>query len=312
MKSTMDGVVNIHKLPGLTSFGVVHSVKKILRVKKAGHIGTLDPMAEGVLPICLNQSTKIIQFLTPLTKVYTTCMALGVVTDTQDATGKIVEVKPADEITEEQVRDALQSFVGEQEQIPPMYSAKKKNGIPLYKLARNGITIERKPALIKVYSIEFISKNKTHVTFKAHCSAGTYIRSLCHDVGMKLGCGAHMVHLVRNRVGNFGLETALTLEDLNIAKTGENLAGKIHPVEDVLSFMPEIRVKPEYYKSIINGVPLPKSCVEASPEKFNPGTALRVCDNNHLIGIVEPLVDQDAFALMKPVEVAFRLKRGLT
>ena len=308
----MDGVVNIRKLPGLTSFGVVHSVKQILRVKKAGHIGTLDPMAEGVLPICLNRSTKIIQFLAPLTKVYTACMALGVVTDTQDATGKILAVNSADGISEEQVRDTILSFAGEQVQIPPMYSAKKKNGIPLYKLARNGITIDREPVFIKVYSIEFINKNDTHVIFKAHCSAGTYIRTLCHDIGMKLGCGAHMLSLVRNRVGNFGIENSLTLEDLSLAKTDETLAGKILAIEDVLSFMPEVRVKPEYYKSIINGVPLPKSCVESLPENFHSGMALRVCNNHHLIGIVESLVDQDAFALMGLEEIAFRLKRVLT
>ena len=308
----MDGVVNIHKPLGITSFGVVHSVKKILRVKKAGHIGTLDPMAEGVLPICLNQSTKIIQFLTRLPKVYTACMALGVVTDTQDATGKILAVNSADGIGEEQIRDAIQSFVGDQTQIPPMYSAKKKDGIPLYKLARNGITIDRKPVPIKIYSIEFIGKNGTHVTFKAHCSAGTYIRTLCHDIGIQLGCGAHMLNLVRNQVGDFALESSVSLEDLNTAKTEENLAGKIYPVEAVLGFIPEIRVKTEFYKSIINGVPLPKSAIEATPEKFQAGTALRVCNNNQLIAIVEPLVDQSAFALMSPDDIAFKLKRVLT
>ncbi len=308
----MDGVVNIHKLPGLTSFGVVHSVKRILRVKKAGHIGTLDPMAEGVLPICLNQSTKIIQFLAPLTKVYTACMALGVTTDTQDATGKVLDTCSAEGISEQQVRDALQCFVGEQTQIPPMFSAKKKDGIPLYKLARSGITIDRKSVPIKIYSIEFISKNGTHVTFRAHCSAGTYIRTLCHDIGAKLGCGAHMFNLVRNQVGNFGLETSLTLEDLDIAKTGENLAGKISSIEDVLGFMPEVQVKPEYYKSMMNGIPLSKASIKTLPEKFHPGTAFRVCNNNQLIAIVESVVDQDAFALMNPAETAFKLKRILT
>lgn len=312
MKSIMDGVVNIHKPPGITSFGVVHSVKKILRVKKAGHIGTLDPMAEGVLPICLNQTTRIIQFLTPLPKVYTTGMVLGAATDTQDATGKTLTANDASGVSEEQVRDALQSFVGEQMQTPPMYSAKKKDGIPLYKLARNGITIDRKPVPIKIYSIEFINKNGNLVTFKTHCSAGTYIRTLCHDIGMKLGCGAHMANLVRNQVGSFAIETSLSLEDLNTAKTEENLNGKIYSVESVLSFIPEIRVKPEFYKSIINGAPLPKRCVETTPEKFQIGTALRVCNNNQLIAIVEPVVDQSAFALMSPDDIAFKSKRVLT
>ena len=308
----MDGVVNIHKPIGITSFGVVHSVKKILQVKKAGHIGTLDPMAEGVLPICLNQTTKIIQFLTPLPKVYTACMALGVVTDTQDATGKTLATADASAISEEQVRDAIQSFVGEQLQTPPMFSAKKKDGIPLYKLARNGITIDRKPVPIKIYSIEFIGKKETHVTFKAHCSAGSYIRTLCHDIGTKLGCGAHMLNLVRNQVGNFDLETSVSLEELSTAKSEQTLSGKIYSIETVLGFIPEIRVKPEFYKSIIHGVPLPKSSIEAAPEKFQIGTALRVCNNNQLIAIVEPVVDQSAFALMNPNDIAFKLKRVLT
>ncbi|MBI4388600.1 MAG: tRNA pseudouridine(55) synthase TruB [Nitrospinae bacterium] len=308
----MDGVVNIYKPAGPTSFGVVQSVKRILRVKKAGHIGTLDPMAEGVLPIGLNQTTRIIQFLTHLPKEYTARMALGAVTDTQDASGKILETADPGGIEEGQVREVLAGFVGELNQLPPMYSAKKKNGIPLYKLARNGITIERKPVPIRIYSIDFIKKTGNQVAFRTRCSAGTYIRTLCHDIGKKLGCGAHMVQLTRNRVGNFDLQTSLTLEALKTAKDGETLSGKICRMEDVLGFMPEVRVKRDQIKSITQGMPLPKSCVESFPDGLERGTSFRVCDGkNDLVAIVESLIGQSEFDRMSPNEIAFKLKRVL-
>ena len=158
MSYTQDSIVNLFKPVGPTSFDMVWSVRKILGVKKAGHIGTLDPIADGVLPICLNRSTRIIQFLSSLQKTYRATLALGSETDTQDATGQKISTNDPSLINEAKIKQVFQTFVGEQDQIPPMYSAKKKNGIPLYKLARNGINVRRDPVKVVVYSIDFIKK----------------------------------------------------------------------------------------------------------------------------------------------------------
>jgi len=292
---------------------MVQSVKNILSVKKAGHIGTLDPMAEGVLPICTGKSTRIIQFLSSLPKVYTAEMVLGASTDSQDATGKVTATGGNPESTSEsQIRSVFKDFLGRQNQIPPMFSAKKKQGIPLYKLARNGITIERKPVPIQIYSLEFQKKEENRVTFEVQCSAGTYIRTLCYDMGQKLGCEAHMGHLVRNRVGGFDEKTTLTVEALKTAVADGSLFSKLIPVEEALNFLPEIRIKESFVNSIAHGIAPSKSSLETIPNRFQPGMNLRVSHiDSHLLAIAEPVVDQDAYARLSPGEVAFKLKRVL-
>jgi tRNA pseudouridine55 synthase len=312
MDSTLNQVVNLYKPSGPTSFAMVQSVKKILGVKKAGHIGTLDPMAEGILPICLNQSTRIIQFIGPLSKHYQCTMILGTSTDTQDSSGKTLFTGDPSKITEIQVQNLLKSFVGEQKQIPPMYSAKKSNGIPLYKLARNGITIERKPVLVHFYSIDFINMGENQVELEVHCSTGTYIRTLCHDVGQRLGCGAHMSGLIRKQVGVFTQESSITPEALEVANKKGNLAKVLFPVEKVLKFLPEIRITDKFVEPIANGNALPKFSLKAYPEEFEPGMILRVCNGSEkVLAIVESLVDQDQFRKMEPKDIAFKLKRVL-
>lgn len=312
MDCILDQVVNLYKPSGPTSFSMVLAVKRILGVKKAGHIGTLDPMAEGILPICLNQSTRIIQFLSPLSKHYQCTMTLGTATDTQDSTGQTLFEGDPSEVTETQVRDLLTSFIGEQKQIPPMYSAKKSNGIPLYKLARNGITIERKPASVNFYSIDFINMDENRVEFEVHCSAGTYIRTLCHDIGQKLGCGAHMSRLTRKRVGAFAQDSSITLEDLEIASKSGNLAGVLFPVEKALQFLPEIRVSDDFVELIANGNALPKFSLKACPKEFKSGMMMRVCNgSDKVLAIVESVVDQEQFSRLASKDIAFKLKRVL-
>ena len=312
MDSTLNQVVNLYKPSGPTSFAMVQSVKKILGVKKAGHIGTLDPMAEGILPICLNLSTRIIQFLSPLSKHYQCTMTLGAATDTQDSSGKTLFAGDPAKITETQVQNLLKSFVGEQKQLPPMYSAKKSNGIPLYKLARNGITIERKPVLVHFYSIDFINMEENQVEFEVHCSAGTYIRTLCHDVGQRLGCGAHMSGLIRKQVGVFTQESSITPEALEIANKNGNLEEVLFPADKVLKFLPEIRITDEFVEPIANGNALPKFSLKAYPEEFEPGMIFRVCNgSDKVLAIVESLIDQDQFGKMEPKDIAFKLKRVL-
>jgi tRNA pseudouridine55 synthase len=312
MNCTLNQIVNLYKPSGPTSFSMVHSVKKILGVKKAGHIGTLDPMAEGVLPICLNQSTRIIQFLSPLSKHYQCTMTLGNATDTQDSTGKTIFEGDPSGITEVEVRNVLAGFVGEQKQVPPMYSAKKNKGIPLYKLARNGINIERKPVTIHFYSINFVNMDENLVEFEAHCSAGTYLRTLCHDVGQQLGCGAHMSRLIRKQVGVFDQVSSVSPEALKSANNNGELDGVLFPVEKVLGFLPEIRINDDFVKPLANGNALPKFFMSAYPGKFEPGMMMRVCNgSDKLLAVVESLVDQDRFAQLGPKDIAFKLKRVL-
>ncbi len=312
MNCTLNQVVNLYKPSGPTSFSMVRSVKRILGVKKAGHIGTLDPMAEGILPICLNQSTRIIQFLSPLSKHYQCTMTLGMATDTQDSTGKTIFEGDPSRVTETQVRNVLASFVGEQKQVPPMFSAKKNKGIPLYKLARNGITIERKPVSVHFYSIDFVNVNENRVEFEAHCSAGTYLRTLCHDIGQRLGCGAHMSRLIRKQVGVFDQDSSVSPEALESASVNGKLADVLFPVEKVLEFLPEIRINDDFIESLSHGNALPKFSLKAYPGEFKPGMAMRVCNgSNKVLAIVEPLVDHDGFARMGPKDIAFKLKRVL-
>lgn len=312
MNCTLNKIVCINKPEGPTSFAVVQSVRKILRVKKAGHLGTLDPMAKGTLPIALNGATRIVQFLEKLTKVYRATLALGTSTDTQDRTGKVLTAADTGHITEQQVREALQSLVGDQMQTPPMFSAKKKDGVPLYKLARNGITIDRKPVPVHIYSIEFLGMAGNKVSFRTHCSSGTYIRTLCHDTGSKLGCGGHMDQLTREKVGNFRIEDSLSLEDLKTESLNATVSKGFVTMEEALDFLPEIKVRKERIPSIINGVSLSRSCVESYPGQFQPGMNIRVTNGeSRLIAIVEPLTDQDKFAEMPPNDIAFKLKRVL-
>lgn len=308
----MNNILNLYKPVGPSSFFMVQSVKRTLKVKKAGHIGTLDPKAEGVLPICLDRSTRLIQFLVSLPKVYLATMTLGVETDTQDATGQVLSTGDASSITEQQVREVLAGFQGEQQQIPPMYSAKKKNGVPLYKLARKGETIERKPVTLHIYSIDFLKKEDNQVIFRVKCSAGTYIRTLCHDVGRILGCGAHMSQLVREQVGRFDVQSSLTIEELSQAQDDGTLAQKLLKTETVLDFLPEVKVTPEYAASIAHGKPLTKSVVLETPDHFQPGMNLRVTgEDGKIAAIVEPTVDAERFQKLDPRETAFKLKRVL-
>ncbi len=312
MSYTQDSIVNLFKPVGPTSFDMVCSVRKILGVKKAGHIGTLDPAAEGVLPICLNRSTRIIQFLSPLQKTYRATLELGSETDTQDATGRKISTKDPSLVNETKIKQVFQTFVGEKDQIPPMYSAKKKNGIPLYKLARNGINIARDPVKITIYSIDFIKKEENQVLFEVRCSAGTYIRTLSHDIGKKLGCYAHMVRLTRTKVGLFGLGRTLTLEELKLAYEEGSLPEKLLPLEEALNFLPAIRVKEEYLESVSHGVALSKCFLETLPDRFETGHYFRVFGkNDKLVAVVEPVVDQDKLPELTPGDIVFKAKRVL-
>ena len=250
------GIINIYKEPGFTSFDVVAKLRGILKQKKIGHTGTLDPAAEGVLPVCLGNGTKLCDMLTDRTKVYEAVLLLGVTTDTLDTTGTVLrsaEVK----CSREQAEDAILSFLGTYDQVPPMYSAIKVEGKRLYELAREGKEIERKSRPVTIHNIEIKSIDLPKVCFTVECSKGTYIRSLCQDIGEKLGCGGCMEHLIRLRSGRFAVENAYRLSDIERMRDEDCLGNAIMPIEEVLSEYPAFRVKNEYKKLIDNGNPLP-------------------------------------------------------
>ena len=210
----MDNVLIIDKPSGITSHDVVDEVRRRLGIRKVGHCGTLDPIATGVLVIVLNSATKLSSELSSDDKEYLCAMTLGISTDTQDRTGNILKTTKADTIGEDVIKREILSFRGEQEQIPPMMSAKYHNGKRLYKLARRGIEVEREPRSIDIKEIEILKISKPDVEFRVVCSKGTYIRTLCHDIGQKLGCGAHMAQLRRTRSGNFHIKDAISLEEI--------------------------------------------------------------------------------------------------
>jgi len=210
----MNGFLIIDKPAGITSHDVVASVRRILKQKKVGHTGTLDPFATGVLPVALGEATKIIPYLDESVKEYRATMRLGISTDSQDLTGKIVQQKNEGSITEAQVLEAFAAVTGSISQVPPMFSAVKQGGVPLYKLARLGEEVERTPRQIIIHSLSLNHFQLPFVTFTVRCSRGTYVRTLANDLGESLGCGAHLVELRRTRSGSFADDMALELEFL--------------------------------------------------------------------------------------------------
>lgn len=239
----MDGILNILKPAGMTSFDVVGFLRKAAGQKKIGHTGTLDPSAVGVLPICLGNATKAIEFMIDKDKVYRAELTLGTATDTQDSSGNVIFAKEVDADNDKIIKTIME-FAGEIQQLPPMYSAIKVGGRKLYELAREGEVIEREPRPITIFRIDVVriwdedtdGINKTKkVLFDVHCSKGTYIRTLCHDIGESLGCGGHMSFLVRTRAGKYDIDSALTLEEIKELAERKELNNALIPVESVFS-----------------------------------------------------------------------------
>ena len=254
----INGVINIYKIKGFTSHDVVAKLRGIMRQKKIGHTGTLDPDATGVLPVCLGNATKLCDMLTDKEKEYIAKVQLGVTTDTQDMTGTVLSSKEV-EVSEEEVRKAIASFVGPYEQIPPMYSALKVNGKKLYELAREGKEVERKARPVVIHEIEILDMELPTLTIRVRCSKGTYIRTLCYDLGEKLGCGAAMAALERTKSGQFSLDTAMTLAELEekLKEAGDNrdevIQSIVIPVDKMFSELQELRLLPEWERLIENG-----------------------------------------------------------
>ena len=238
------GIINVYKEKGFTSHDVVAKLRGICKQKKIGHTGTLDPEAVGVLPVCLGSATKLCDMLTDKTKEYVAVLKLGVVTDTQDLTGTILEEHPVT-VTEEQIREVIFSFQGDQLQIPPMYSALKVNGQKLYELARQGKAVERQPRPITIYELELLEFRDGDCRLRVRCSKGTYIRTLCEDIGKALGCGGCMAALRRSRAGVYTLDQALPLQLLlDRAQAGEDVSSLLLPVDSMFESSPPVRLTP--------------------------------------------------------------------
>lgn len=229
----LDGVLLLDKPPGKTSHDLVDFVRRKFNLKKVGHCGTLDPMATGLLMLVLGKGTKIQDLLMNEEKVYTGTMKLGQTTDSQDADGVIQEEKPVPALTPEAMEEVMKIYSGDFYQTPPMYSAVKKDGVPLYKLARAGKEVEREPRLVHIYYYKITEWNLPEVGFEILCSKGFYVRTYCHEIGQKIGCGAHLIKLCRRKSGNFSLDKAVTWEELQSMKTTDDLQQRILSLPEV-------------------------------------------------------------------------------
>lgn len=276
----MNGVLNIFKPKGMTSFDVVREVKKICKIKKVGHTGTLDPEAMGVLPVCIGRATKIIDYIMDSEKVYEVEFKLGIKTTTYDLEGEILEERDTSKLNDSEILDVIRSFIGEYSQVPPMYSALKQNGVRLYELARKGIEVEREGRNITIYNIEDIKINNPYISMKVTCSKGTYIRSLCFDIGEKLGVFAAMTELERTKTSSFTKENSININELNINNIDENLIS----IEEALNEYDKIVVADKFAKLLINGVNVFDS--RLTKDKIILDKLYRVYnENNDLIGL---------------------------
>lgn len=251
----MNGIIIVDKPQGKTSHDIVYFIRKLTGIKKVGHTGTLDPMATGVLPICIGAATKIADMLTLSDKEYVAELILGKTTDTQDAEGQVLSESEVN-CTEDEIRAAIMSFVGEIEQVPPMYSAIKQNGKKLYELARQGIEVERNPRKVTINSIDILKIDGKSVTIDVSCSKGTYIRTLCEDIGKKLGTGAYMNTLRRTKTGVFDISQSHTIEELGTLKLNNvgTLKEALIPTDRLFEDLPCIKLNEKQKKSVVNGV----------------------------------------------------------
>lgn len=283
------GVINIYKEKGFTSHDVVNIVRKTLGKVKTGHTGTLDPDAEGVLPICVGKATKLADYIAADIKEYKAEITLGIKTTTEDISGDVIEKKDVN-ASEDEVKSAINSFVGEYNQIPPMYSAIKVNGKKLYELAREGKEIERKTRLINIYKIRDIKAlDNNKYEFYVLCSKGTYIRTLCKDIGEKLGCGGCMSNLTRTRSGNFYIEKSIKINDFKDIVSQNKLNDVLITVKEVLSNYMTVHIDSKAEKYVLNGNKISLSYI--NEKDIKKGNKVVAEFNNNVVGVYETLED---------------------
>lgn len=295
----MDGVIPLWKPRGLTSHDCVQQIRRIFKTRKVGHTGTLDPMVEGVLPICINQATKIVPYLTAMDKTYIAKIQLGVATETEDAHGKVIEEKEVtNSLSLTKIDDVLQSFQGTITQIPPLYSAVRVKGKRLYEYARENIPVERPKRQVTIHQIKRTSKllnNGSAFEFKVHCSQGTYIRTLCVDIGRKLGYPAHMSHLVRVTASSFTEKETITLAEIERAQANDRLEQTVVSMLRALQHMSKIEVDEQIRQKVSYGQKL------TNIGQMPFGELILLTYDDELIAIYE--VDQTSQNTIKPVRV---------
>lgn len=284
--TSLNGILVIDKPPGLSSAGVVSIVKRLLQVKKIGHAGTLDPFATGVLIVCVNQATRLARFWLNSAKTYQAELCLGIETDTQDPTGAVISTCEAVDVSEDKLRAVMKSFVGTMNQAPPVYSALKHQGVPLYRLARKGEPFQKPSRKIQIYRLEILEIALPLVRFEVSCSAGTYVRSLCADIGKILGCGGHLKNLRRTASSGYAITDAVSLSELEeLARSGDvdrRLTGMSESLPDMVSFQADkaLTDKIKYGMMI--------TTTDVSPSCLLPGeTMVKIIDgNNRLLSIL--------------------------
>ncbi len=281
----MTGLVLLNKPAGMTSFGAAAVLRRIYGEKRIGHTGTLDPMATGVLPVLLGRATRLSPFLLMADKAYRATVRLGLTTDTLDITGKVLSTAQP-QVSNEALLEVLQGFLGPQMQVPPMYSALKKEGKKLYELARQGIEVERQPRPIEIKKIELLARNGADFTIDVVCSKGTYIRSLCHDIGQKLGCGATLTALERTATGGFLLGDCVTVEQLQA-----NPAAALLPADHAVMHLPGAGITQNQRVRFLNGGGLYLNRLQMEPQPH--GTAVRVYCREEFLGLGQVDAEQN-------------------
>lgn len=295
----INGIVNIYKEKGYTSHDVVAVLRKVVGQKKIGHTGTLDPDATGVLPVCLGRATKVCELLTDHDKTYEALLLLGKTTDTQDISGEVLEERDPGDLTEEEVRSCIESFIGEYDQIPPMYSALKVNGKKLYELAREGKTVERKSRKVQIHGIRILEMNLPHVRMEVDCSKGTYIRTLCHDIGEKLQVGGCMEELERTKVGRFLKGDAVTLDEVRQKMEQGEGAELFTPLDQIFAELPAVTVTDAKAWMSYNGNDLPERFL-LEKEEWTDGQEVRVYDSRkNFIGLYQYRAPKKLFHIKK-------------
>lgn len=299
------GILNILKPPGMTSHDIVNFVRRLINVKKVGHTGTLDPAAAGVLPVCVGRATKIAQYITGTDKEYRAEITLGITTDTLDTEGKIVRIKDASLVNQDDFEDILKGFIGRIKQTPPMASAVKVKGKKLYQLQRQGKKIDVEPRTVTIYRINTVwstgwGGNHPRALFDVKCSKGTYIRALCKDIGDKLGTGAYMSFLLRTSVGPFAIDKTYTLEEL---QQMPDPAEALISMDAALAEFPEVYVKSRAVKSVLSGAKLYPPGVMSKPEKLEPNQMVRLKDENNLLALAVTIYEKEPLEriIFKPV-----------
>lgn len=295
----INGILNIYKEKGYTSHDVVACLRRIVGQKKIGHTGTLDPDAEGVLPVCLGRATKLCDMLTDRNKTYEAVLLLGKTTDTQDLSGNVLKECDTSRISPKEAADHIYRFVGEYDQIPPMYSALKVNGKKLYELAREGKTVERKSRKIYIFQIRILEMKLPRIRMEVECSKGTYIRTLCHDIGESLGTGGCMESLKRTRSGRFSLEESVKLSQVEEKKEQGRLMELVIPVDEIFSELKPVVLKESCARTAYNGGPFPSAYLQSRTE-YKPGEEYRVYDaDGHFIAVYVYDGDKRKFILKK-------------